>query len=122
MVSNAETLFEPKAILDCGDWLLSHKEGKQSFDYYYEGNGGHKWLGGQRSTIYLFCIDETITKTNSDKYKLYAEAMYPGAKITVIRQGEKLPNGVTLKNGGAEMPKNFLKETKVTYRHYSGCT
>jgi hypothetical protein len=37
--------------------------------------------------------------------------MYPGAKITVIRQGEKLPSSVTLKNGAVEMPKNFLKET-----------
>lgn len=85
MVKNAEHLYEPKAILTGGDWLLDHKEGKQSFDWYYNGNGGHKWLGGERSTIYLSCIDNTISKSNSDKYKLYAEAMYPGATIKVIR-------------------------------------
>jgi hypothetical protein len=28
LTANAETLFEPKRILDSGDWLLRQKEGK----------------------------------------------------------------------------------------------
>jgi hypothetical protein len=46
MTSNAETLFEPKKILDDVDWLLKYKEGRQTFKWYASGNGGHKWIGG----------------------------------------------------------------------------
>ena len=48
MTSNAETLFKPKKILADGDWLLSYKEGRQTYKWYADGNGGHKWIGGQR--------------------------------------------------------------------------
>jgi hypothetical protein len=87
MTEKAETLFEPKRILTSGDWLVSHKEAKQSYDWYSKGNGGHKWIGGDRKTVYLFCIDDTITEDNAKKYKMYAEAMFDGAKIEIAREG-----------------------------------
>ena len=65
LADNAESLFEPKKIKDSGDWLLSQKEGRQSYKWYADGNGGHKWLGGERQTIYLFCIDDSITPDNA---------------------------------------------------------
>ena len=96
---------------------MRHKEGRQTYKWYADGNGGHKWLGGERKIVYLFCIDDSISPSNAEKYKMYAEAIYPNAKIAVIRQGETLPNGARLPGSlGEVMPKNFLKSTKVVSR------
>jgi hypothetical protein len=54
---------------------------------------------------------------NSAKYKMYAEAMFPGAKVAIIRQGETLPNEAKLPGSlGNTMPKDFLISTKVVSR------
>lgn len=62
-------------------WLKMQKEPKQSFLKYASGEGGHKWISKEKKTIYLFCVDETISKVDASKYKLYAEAMFPGANF-----------------------------------------
>ena len=39
MTKYAEEIFEPKRILDSGDWLKSYREPDQRFEFYKKGNG-----------------------------------------------------------------------------------
>ena len=44
MTRHAEEIFEPKKIIDDGDWLNSYREPDQRFEYYKQGKGNIKWL------------------------------------------------------------------------------
>ena len=44
MSRHAEEIFEPKRILDNGDWLKYYREPDQRFEYYKQGKGNIKWL------------------------------------------------------------------------------
>ena len=55
----AEEIFEPKRILDEGDWLESHREPDQRFEYYKQGKGNIKWLSPSKNKIYLFIADQS---------------------------------------------------------------
>ena len=62
MSKYAEQIFEPKRILDEGDWLRRHREPDQRFQYYKEGRGNIKWLSPSKNKIYLFIADKTFTR------------------------------------------------------------
>ena len=69
-MESAEKLFEPKTILDEGDWLMSHKEKGQTFDDYCK-PGAKNPVTPDRKKIYIFVIDKSITKDFLDKLQLY---------------------------------------------------
>lgn len=62
MSRHAEEIFEPKKILDDGDWLVSYREPDQRFEYYKQGKGNIKWLSPAKNKIYLFISDNSFTK------------------------------------------------------------
>ena len=57
MTAHAEEIFEPKRILDSGDWLKAYREPDQRFEFYKRGNGNIKWLAPGKNKIYLFIAD-----------------------------------------------------------------
>ena len=58
MTKYAEEIFEPKKILDDGDWLNSYREPDQRFEYYKQGKGNIKWLGDRmKNKVHLFIAD-----------------------------------------------------------------
>lgn len=59
MTRYAEEIFEPKRILDDGDWLNSYKEPDQRFEYYKQGKGNIKWLSPCKDKVYLFIADHS---------------------------------------------------------------
>lgn len=61
MSRHAEEIFEPKRILDSGDWLVSYREPDQRFEYYKQGKGNIKWLSPAKNKIYLFISDNSFT-------------------------------------------------------------
>ena len=61
MSRHAEEIFEPKRILDGGDWLNSYREPDQRFEYYKQGKGNIKWLSPGKNKIYLFISDNSFT-------------------------------------------------------------
>ena len=61
MSRHAEEIFEPKRILDDGDWLNSYREPDQRFEYYKQGKGNIKWLSPCKNKIYLFISDNSFT-------------------------------------------------------------
>ena len=44
-----EEIFEPKRILNDGDWLKSYREPDQRFEYYKKGNGNIKWVSPSKN-------------------------------------------------------------------------
>ena len=86
MIRNAEKMFEPKKIIDNGDWLVSQREGHQMFDHYKRGLGNIKWINPRNNKVYLMLIDDTFKDTDVAKYKKYAQAFFPGAVIDILKK------------------------------------
>ena len=84
ILMNAEKLFEPKRIIDSGDWLMSHKEPGQTYEDYQKPNAKNT-VTKQRSKIYIFAIDPTISEDFLSKLKLYCEAFYTGLTVEIMR-------------------------------------
>ena len=61
MSKYAEQIFEPKRILDNGDWLVTNREPDQRFEYYKQGKGNIKWISQTKNKIYLFIADKSLT-------------------------------------------------------------
>ena len=57
MTKYSEQIFEPKRILDSGDWLATYREPDQRFEYYKQGKGNIQWLGPMKNKVYLFIAD-----------------------------------------------------------------
>ena len=90
MTQQAETLFEPKKIIGPSDWLVSQREGHQTFDWYKAGNGNIKWIKPGKDKISLFLMDNTFSDEQVAKYQMYAQAFFPGTKMGVIKKGDFL--------------------------------
>jgi len=58
MTRYCEEIFEPKRILDDGDWLARYREPDQRFEYYKQGKGNIQWLSPGKNKIYLFIADK----------------------------------------------------------------
>ena len=93
MTKYAEQIFEPKRILDSGDWLATYREPDQRFEYYKQGKGNIQWLGPMKNKVYLFIADQnSFTKKQIEQYKLYASAFFDGvASVEVIKAGDVIP-------------------------------
>ena len=93
MSTYAEQIFEPKRILDDGDWLKTYREPDQRFDYYRQGKGNIKWLSATKNKIYLFIADEdSFTNEQIKQYQMYASAFFSGVKaVEIIKAGEVIP-------------------------------
>jgi hypothetical protein len=70
----------PKKIHNGGDWLMSHKEKNQTYDLY-ENTGVKNLVTPQRSKIYIFVIDPTITPDFIEKMKRYCQAFYTSMDV-----------------------------------------
>ena len=111
MTRYAEQIFEPKRVLDSGDWLKSYKEPDQRFEYYKKGNGNIQWLNQQKNKIYLFIAEnDSFTADQIAKFKLYCEAFYHGvAGVEILKAGENIPGQ------NRKIPANFL-DNEVEHR------
>ena len=105
MTRHAEQIFEPKRILDSGDWLKSYREPDQRFQYYKEGKGNIQWVRPGKNKIYLFLADkDSFNKDQINAFKQYAEAFFYGiAGVEILRAGEAIPG-----QGGKKIPADFL--------------
>ena len=103
ILENSERLFMPKKIHESGDWLMSHKEKDQTFDKYDQ-TGVKNLVTEQRSKIYIFVIDPSITPDFQDKLRRYCRAFYTGMDVQI------------------KMPKNadFLDSLEVPKRMNGG--
>ena len=117
MSVHAEEVFEPKRILSKGDWLSKHREPDQRFEQYKQGKGHIVWLSPGKNMIYLFISDNSFTNAQIEKYRLYANAFFTGARsVDVIKAGGLIPG-----SKGRRVPKTFL-ETEVQSRNVWGDT
>ena len=93
MARYAEEIFEPKRIVDSGDWLKSYKEPDQRFEFYKQGKGNIKWLSPNKDKIYLFISDpKSFTDEQIAKYQKYANAFFMGVKsVEIIKGGQVIP-------------------------------
>ena len=92
MTKYAEEIFEPKRITDNGDWLCTHREPDQRFDYYKQGKGNIKWLNHVKNKIYLFTCDDSFTNEQIANYQKYADAFFMGsAGVEVLKAGGVIP-------------------------------
>ena len=89
MTRHAEQIFEPKRVLDDGDWLNSNMGTDQSFEFYKYGKGNIKWLSPTQNKIHLFIAEnDSFTNDLISKFKLYVEAFYHGvAGVEVLKAG-----------------------------------
>ena len=127
MSKHAEEIFEPKRILDDSDWLVTHREPDQRFDYYKEGKGNIKWLSDAgKNTIYLFISDNSFTNEQIQQYKLYANAFFMGVRsVEIIKAGAVIP-GQSNRPNPRRVPKDFLEseiESRETWfgKQYRTC-
>ena len=117
LTENAEAIFEPKRILTNGDWLKSYREPDQFFDKYANcNNGSHKWIDPNKNKLYLFMMDNQFAEADIQNYKKYAQAFFPGTDVDIIRQGTVLPGQREAAKYKKMVPKNFLKDEKITCR------
>ena len=84
MTKYAEEIFEPKRITDNGDWLCTHRESDQRFDYYKQGKGNIKWLNHVKNKIYLFTCDDSFTNEQIANYQKYADAFFMGSAAAAV--------------------------------------
>lgn len=116
MAKYAEEIFEPKRITDEGDWLRTHREPDQRFDYYKQGKGNIKWLNYNKNKIYLFTCDDSFTNEQIAKYQKYADAFFMGsAGVEVIRAGSVIPGQ---NRSQRRVPANFLDQVTCREAYY----
>ena len=113
MAKYAEEIFEPKRILDDGDWLVTYREPDQRFEFYKEGRGNIKWLSPTMNKIYLFIADpSSFTDEQLLQYKMYANAFFTGvSSVEILKGGQRITNK---KNVEVMVPRDFL--SSVTSR------
>ena len=117
MSRHAEEIFEPKRILDEGDWLNRYREPDQRFEYYKQGKGNIKWLSPGKNKIYLFISDsDSFSNEQIRQYQKYASAFFLGAKaVEVIKAGQVIPGQSANIHNPRRVPQDFLK-SQVTSR------
>ena len=91
MLTNAEAMFTPKFVYTPSDWLVFRKERGQDIKLYRQGGPDISWHDPRRgSTIYLFIIDESISESMQEQFKIYCQAFYHGVNVKVVKPGSNI--------------------------------
>jgi len=113
LTEEAENLFEPKRIYNGGDWLASHKEKGQTYGMY-QGSKYVNYVTPKKNTIYLFLLNDDISKDRIDTLVRYTLAFYTSMNVKILRPGDMIPGK------DKRIPKDFIDYYNIKTREERG--